>query len=131
MGENESILGFDKDFLKIDIEDYDLSNAKEQKKKKRVKGNFIAGPIPLDWIQKACSLGANAAKLSWLLWFYHGMSYGDYFKVSNIRAAPFSLNRHQKNQALSRLETAGLVTVQREDGNAPIVQLLVEEYLIK
>ncbi len=101
-----------------------LQHNYEQRKKEQVKGKFIKGPIPLDWILTATKLGNSVAKLSWMLWFYHGLENGDPFPASNIRAEEFGLSRNRKTTALSLLEEAGLISIEQGSGKAPVVKLL-------
>ena len=73
---------------------------------------FIKGPIPFKWIQTASCLGANEARLSWLLWFMHGINKGSTFTISNKRAKEFGIERRQKLRALSSLKKAGLISIE-------------------
>lgn len=107
------------------IDESEVSNDKyEQQKKVFINGKFVKGPIPLAWILKACSLGGNVAQVSWLLWFYYGLTNGEPITLSNIKAEEFGLERRQKTEALSRLEEAGLITIEQAPGKAPIVKLI-------
>ena len=53
---------------------------------------FVKGPIPFKWIQTASLLGANEARLAWLLWFMHGVNRGASFTISNNRAKGFGID---------------------------------------
>ncbi len=126
MDKNDLIMGVDKDFLKMNPGEYSAIATKEKRKNKRIEGGFICGPLPLIWIQKACSLGKNTAKLSLLLWYKHGLTKGQPFYISNLAAEKFGLERRQKYRALSLLEEAGLITIEQDPGNSPTIQVIEE-----
>ena len=79
---------------------------------------FVKGPIPFKWIEAASRLGANESRLSWLLWFMHGVTKGASFTVSNDRAKRFGIERRQKYRALASLEKAGLISIDCRSGTA-------------
>ena len=88
---------------------------------------FIKGPIPFKWIQTASLLGANEARMAWLLWFLYGVNKGAAFTVSNNRAAEFGIERRQKYRALSSLEKAGLISVKGRPGTAQKITIIPDD----
>ena len=85
---------------------------------------FVKGPIPFKWVQTAALLGANEARLAWLLWFMHGVTKGASFTVSNNRAEGFGIERRQKYRALSSLEKAGLISIVCRSGTAQKITVI-------
>ncbi|MCK4377778.1 MAG: hypothetical protein KAW01_00455 [Deltaproteobacteria bacterium] len=110
--------------LKLNPDDYAETETEGKRKYKRLTKPFVKGPIPLDWIQQACRLGSNVARLSWVLWYFDGVKKEDYFNISNINVEKFGIERRQKNKALSLLEEAGLITIKQEEGKSPRVKVI-------
>ena len=57
------------------------------------------------------------------LWFVGGMQKSRVVLLSNITSLQFGLDRNAKYRGLGWLEGAGLVTVERKIGRAPIVTI--------
>lgn len=85
---------------------------------------FVKGPIPLPWIKCLLGLSPSANKLSWVLWFYHGLNKGGCFTLSNTKLEQFGIDRKTKRKGLNELENSGLILVQRFSNRSPIVQVL-------
>lgn len=87
--------------------------------------DFIAGGIPLRWVQDACKLGNSASRVSWICWHLYGLNKGGSFKIANIAAAKHGLSRATKTKGLSLLEGAGLISVEGGNGKAPLVKIII------
>ena len=127
----------------LDIESLYLSNEPDctpnmpvDNKKKRTKNkpswqspypDFIAGSIPLRWIQDACKLGSSASRVAWICWHLYGLNKGGSFKISNIVAEKFGLSRAMKRNGLSLLNKEGLISINMKNGNAPIVKIIIRQ----
>jgi hypothetical protein len=84
---------------------------------------FIQGPLPFDWLAKACLLGGKCASLAFVLWYAHGL--GDDPVVLTRRLwGQFGMTRHSAYYALNLMEEAGLIHVERHPGRSPRVTLL-------
>jgi hypothetical protein len=87
---------------------------------------FLRGPIPLVWLSRACRLSPKALAVGLALWFKAGMSKNS----PEVVASPGLLKRfgvmarRTQYQALSNLERAGLVAVDRGRGRCPRVTIL-------
>jgi hypothetical protein len=92
---------------------------------RRVQGRFLRGPVPLDWLQRAALLPGRAVHLGLALWFLDGFQQTGTVKVEPGVVRGFGLDRHASYRALRALEKAGLVSVERRKGAAPVVTLLV------
>jgi hypothetical protein len=89
----------------------------------RPGGHYLKGPIPLDWLSAAARLPGKSLHVGIALWFMGGLHKSRAVPLSNIASLRFGLDRNSKYRALAWLEGAGLVTVERKLGRAPIVTL--------
>lgn len=90
-----------------------------------IQGKFLRGPVPLDWLQQAACLPGRALHVGVALWFLDGFE-----QAGTVQARPsvlreFGMDRHASYRALRQLENAGLVSVLRMRGAAPMVTLLI------
>lgn len=85
------------------------------------QGKFIRGPLPLDWLDRAAALPGRAFHVGVWLFYLKGVK-----RTSTVRlsGAKFGLTRWTVQRGLHELERAGLVTVERSIGKAPLVTLL-------
>lgn len=121
--------------MTFNLEDYRLSRdvkmapPKYKKVRRHKPGmNFLRGPIPLDWLTRATSLQGRALHVALALWFLAGVRKTWSVPLSNETAELFGVQRYAKYRALTALERAGLVTIQKKQGRSPIVTLLdIEE----
>ena len=84
----------------------------------------LHGPIPLNWLQSAARLPGKALHAGIALWFAAELSGSASIALGNIAGHRFGLDRNAKYRALGWLEGAGLITVERKPGRAPIVTLV-------
>ena len=61
------------------------------------------------------------------LWYVAGLTRSPSVPLSNIAGDKFGLDRNAKYRALTWLEGAGLVRVERKLGRAPVVTIVVPE----
>jgi hypothetical protein len=92
---------------------------------RRVQGNFLKGPIPLDWLQRAAILSGKALHLGVVLWFRAGVVGSMRLKLSNADLAAMGVGRDAKYEGLERLRAAGLIAIEQQPGRAPTVTLLL------
>jgi hypothetical protein len=85
---------------------------------------FLKGPIPLTWLEAAACLPGKSLHAGLALWFAAGLARSASVPLSNISGVRFGLDRSAKYRALAWLEKAGLITVERKLGRAPVVTLL-------
>lgn len=91
----------------------------------RVKGGgFIKGPIPLLWINLAACLPGKTLQVGIALWFLVGLKKSPTVMLASKTLTALGVSRDAKYDALQRLEAAGLVSVQRQPGRAPLVTVL-------
>jgi hypothetical protein len=76
---------------------------------------FIKGPVPMPWVERAARLPGKALAVGLLLWFRHGM--GDApIAVSRPLTERFGVSRKAAGRALTALERAGLIRADRAAG---------------
>jgi hypothetical protein len=81
--------------------------------------------VPLWWAEQACQATRTPQAMVWL-WLLHlsWKAHSPTFKLPNGRLAGYGVKRSSKTRALHKLETAGLIQVDREHGKSPTVTLL-------
>jgi hypothetical protein len=122
----------------LNIEQYRLPNGhleallkqtKTEKRKKRIKGKFIKGPLCLLWFSRAIKVSYGAGCLGLVLWHLAGMNKDGSLTVSlpNKIVEATGIKRDTKRRALIGLERAGLIKVSGKSGASPIVTIIVQE----
>jgi hypothetical protein len=85
---------------------------------------FLKGPIPFTWLQRANSLGGSTGIVATGLWFYVGINSSKYFKIDSKLDQFTGVTRQTRQQALQKLEIAGLVKIRNPKGSYPCVEIL-------
>jgi hypothetical protein len=89
-------------------------------------GGFIKGPLPLRWIQAAARLPGRTLQVALALWYLAGLKKTSTVRLTSKPLVEMGVSRDAKYDGLARLEEAGLIAVQRQLGQAPLVSLLTE-----
>jgi len=92
--------------------------------RRHIKGHFVRGPIPLSWISKAAHLPGKSLNAGLACWYLMYLKKSNKFKLSNIVANKFGLNKDSKLRALKNLEDAGLIRCTRVQGRSVVVEML-------
>jgi hypothetical protein len=87
----------------------------------------LCGPIPLDWLTKAAGLPGRSLQVALALCSALAATGSRCVPLSNVNAHRFGLDRNAKYRGLACLEEAGLVTVKRKLGRAPLVTIVDSE----
>lgn len=94
----------------------------------KVRGEFLKGPIPLDWLGRAAKLSGKAALATALaLMFEVGRRRSNQVKLTTAILNRFGVSRKAKYRALKQLEGANLISVIRTPRKNPIVTVLPAE----
>lgn len=88
---------------------------------------FIKGPIPLGWITRANALPGKAGSVGLALWFLVGVKSSRTIKLTGEVEQIAACDRKALYPALTALETAGLITVERRPGARAVVAILGHE----
>jgi hypothetical protein len=80
--------------------------------------------VLLDWLMTAAQLPGKSLHVGVALWAIGELQNSRVVALSNITSLRFGLDRNAKYRALAWLEQAGLVSVERKAGRAPLVTIL-------
>lgn len=106
---------------------YDAEEARpQQKNSRRVRGEFLKGPIPLTWLTAASKLsGKSPLAVGLALWFEAGRRRSMTVTLTSAILARFGVtDRKSKYRGLSSLERGGLIEVVRVPRRNPVVTIL-------
>ena len=81
--------------------------------------------VLLDWLMTAAQLPGKSLHVGVALWAVGEWQKSRVVALSNITSLRFGLDRNAKYRALAWLEQAGLVSVERKAGRAPMVTILL------
>jgi len=110
-----------RDLAELTLSDFNQSITRFRRQGVVVK--FIRGPLPQEWISRACRLGGKCANLALALWYVHGMA-GNPIKLSRRVRSEFGLGDSSTYYGLQLMEKAGLIRVERRRGRTPRVTML-------
>lgn len=100
------------------------SPARARSTSKRIKGRFLRGPIPMAWLDAARAVRGKAIHVALEIWHWSFIKGSKTVKLNLSRLARCGVARTTAGRALRDLEDAGLVSVRRAPGRAPIVTIL-------
>ena len=105
--------------------------------KSRQYNQFIRGPLPLKWFQKASNISRTAGVVGLIIW---GIAYqrklwgydsqrrtSGHIKVTNQTCKKWGVCGNSKNTALRLMEKAGLIRLDLKRGRSPLVQIVDDE----
>ena len=81
-------------------------------------------PCPLPWLRRAATLRGKALAVGIALWFKAGVTKRAEVKATGTLWEKLGIHRKSAYRGLSALETAGLITIVRHAGRAPLVTIL-------
>lgn len=84
---------------------------------------FLAGPIPLGWLEQAGRLPGRALHIGIALWFQAGLRRNATVTMPTEFLRQMGVDRFAGARALRGLESAGLVSVERAPGRKPVVTI--------
>jgi len=114
----------------------DSSILKRTSKSRQYK-EYVRGPLPLKWFQRASSISRSAAVVGLIIW---GIAYqrklwghdsqrrtSGSMKVTNQTCMKWGICGNSKNTALRLMEEAGLIRLDLKRGRSPVVQIIDAE----
>ena len=108
---------------RIEIRNLELGVVPGDQLRRRRPDPFVK--VPLKWAAAATKATKTPQTLVWVLLLHEAWrTKGSAFSLSNAKLAKYGISREVKRRALAALETAGLITVDRHHGRAPVVTLL-------
>lgn len=90
----------------------------------KIKEPFLAGPIPMSWLDAARAVRGRAIHVALEVWHWRFIKKSMTVKLNLSRLGRFGIARTTAGRALRDLEAAGLVAVKRAPGQAPVVTIL-------
>ena len=105
--------------------------------KSRQYKEYVRGPLPLKWFQRASTISRTAAVVGMIIWrdAYQKKLWGygsqrrtsESLKVTNQTCMKWGVCGNSKNAALRLMEEAGLIRLDTKRGRSPIVQIIDDE----
>jgi len=94
-------------------------------KAQRIRGEFLKGPIPLDWLGTAAKLPGKAPLATALaIVFEVGRRRSPEITLTTAILQRFGVGRKAKYRALKHLQSAGLIAVHQKPRRNPVVTIL-------
>jgi hypothetical protein len=92
---------------------------------RRVKGEFLKGPIPLSWLSSAAKLPGKAPlAVALAIMFESGRRKSNEIVLTTAICKRFDVNRKAKYRGLEKLEEANLIDVHRQPRKNPVVTII-------
>ena len=114
----------------------DSSILKRTSKSRQYK-EYVRGPLPLKWFQRASTISRTAAVVGMIIWrdAYQKKLWGydsqrrtsGHIKVTNQTCKKWGVCGNSKNTALRLMEKADLIQLDTKRGRSPIVQIIDDE----
>ena len=114
----------------------DSSILKRTSKSRQYK-EYVRGPLPLKWFQRASTISRTAAVVGMIIWrdAYQKKLWGydsqrrtsGHIKVTNQNCMKLGVCGNSKNTALRLMEKAGLIRLELKRGRSPVVQIIDAE----
>jgi hypothetical protein len=87
----------------------------------RIPGMFLKGPIAMDWLNEAAKQPGKALHVAVAICLWRGIMRRNTFRLSVSKLKEMGVQRNSAYRALTALETAGLISLERHQGRNPIV----------
>ena len=107
--------------------------------KSRQYKEYVRGPLPLKWFQRASTISRTAAVVGLIIWriVYQKKLWGHdsqrrtsgHIKVTNQTCMKWGVCGNSKNAALRLMEEAELIRLDTKRGRPPIVQIIDDDLM--
>ena len=114
----------------------DSSIIKRTSKSRQYK-EYVRGPLPLKWFQRASTISRTAAVVGMIIWrdAYQKKLWGygsqrrtsGHIKVTTQNCMKWGVCGNSKNTALRLMEEADLIRLDTKRGRSPVVQIIDAE----
>ncbi len=114
----------------------DSSILKKTSKSRQYK-EYVRGPLPLKWFQRASTISRTAAVVGMIIWrdAYQKKLWGygsqrrtsGHIKVTTQNCMKWGVCGNSKNTALRLMEEVGLIRLDTKRGRSPVVQIIDAE----
>lgn len=85
---------------------------------------FLKGPIPLSLVARAGGLPGKALQVFLAIWLECDLKKSQFVKITHRRLESLNVLPDSGRRALLKLESAGLIHIDRHRGRSPLVTLL-------
>ena len=85
---------------------------------------FVKGPIPAEWLEQAARLSGKALHAALAIRYLDGFRGTGTVQLRPSTRNDYGMDRFSCNRALDQLKAAGLITVLRKAGAAPVVTIM-------
>lgn len=89
-----------------------------------IRGKFLKGPVPLEWLSVAADISSVAFKVGVALWYLRGLQGSEEIRFTIDARKMFRISRYSVYRALDDLQDAGLIRATRHKGRLPRIILL-------
>jgi len=91
-----------------------------------IKGTFLRGPIPMSWLNRASAVSGQGAGLGIgiAIWHLAGMEKSKTIKLRPSVLEKMNISRHARYRGLDALKSAGLISIQQNHGESPIITII-------
>ena len=113
------------------------SSILERPARSRQYEEYVRGPLPLKWFQRASTISRTAGVVGLIIWriAYQSKLWGHdsqrrtsgHIKVTNQTCKKWGVCGNSKNTALRLMEKAGLIRLDLKRGRSPLVQIVDDE----
>ena len=124
------IMSFDPKQLSLFGKDTELPEkppSKNSQLPRMIRGPFIKGPIPLDWLTSSARLPGRTLEVATAIRYLSGMQKSLTVKLSNKLMREFGVSRNAKQRAIKQMQDAGLIKVLQARGRSPIVTIVEQQ----
>ena len=90
----------------------------------RIRGRFLKGPVPLNWLVAASRLPGKAMHVAIILRYLSGLKKSLDIRFSQAVARDFGIKRQSAYRALFFLVESGLIRVRRQRGRNSVVRIV-------
>lgn len=98
---------------------------RHRRKRARRAGQFLKGPIPLNWWTKAAALPGKALAFASAVWYKAGLTKTTTnLAVGEELAKEFGVHRRARYRAQHELQKAGLISLDQKPGCLPRISLI-------
>jgi hypothetical protein len=85
---------------------------------------FLRGPIPLAWLSRAANLPGKTINTALAICWLVGMSNNKPIKLNRGALKHFNISKDAVRDALRRLESDGLILLQRMPSKQPSIEII-------
>lgn len=114
---------FDVEQFRLPKRDRATPQKPERPPRRQLQGEFLKGPVPMDWLCRAAQLPGKAFQVAVAIRFQEGVKRSRTVTTPSKTLTKMGITRQSAYRALKALEASGLVSVERHPGRSPLVTI--------